>query len=300
VTKSPAHASEPLALVTCDTEARVAVVDLARGVVVRSLPVLPAPRSIERVGGGDALVCHTTTGAVTVIDGSTLRVRHVLRNFVEPRYTAAHPAGRYAFVTDSGSHEVVSVDVLRGITRGRARLPEWARHVSIDSAGRTLWVGLGTASDRIALVDVRDPARPRLVRTVRPPFPAHDVGFLPDGRHVWVTSGDRGATALLDGRGEVRLRLPAGTAPQHVSFADDRTYVTSGADGTLTVHSLRDGRVERRTQVPVGSYNVQTGHAALVVSPSLDRGTLCVLDRRGVLVHEVRVAPSSHDACFVG
>ena len=35
-----------------------------------------------------------------------------------------------------------------------------------------------------------------------------------------------------------------------------------------------------------------------VVTPSLDRGTLCVVSERGAVVERVRVARSSHDACF--
>jgi len=74
--------------------------------------------------------------------------------------------------------------------------------------------------------------------------------------------------------------------------------VTSGEDGTLRVQSLLDGRVLRTARIPVGSYNVQEA-AGWIMTPSLDRGTFCVLDRRGRLVRRVQVAPSSHDACFV-
>jgi len=56
--------------------------------------------------------------------------------------------------------------------------------------------------------------------------------------------------------------------------------------------------VLRTTNIPVGSYNVQEAFGS-IVTPSLERGTLCVLDRRGRLRRRVQVAPSSHDACFV-
>jgi hypothetical protein len=56
--------------------------------------------------------------------------------------------------------------------------------------------------------------------------------------------------------------------------------------------------VLRETRIPVGSYNVQRA-GSRVLTPSLDRGTLCVLDGRGVLQRRVQVAASSHDACFV-
>jgi hypothetical protein len=83
-----------------------------------------------------------------------------------------------------------------------------------------------------------------------------------------------------------------------VTFTERFAYVTSGDDGTLRVHRLSDGRAIRTTVVPVGSYNVQQG-LGRIVTPSLDRGTLCILDPRGALLHRTQVAPSSHDACLV-
>jgi DNA-binding beta-propeller fold protein YncE len=290
---------DPVALVTADTESRVAVVELSTGKVVRSIPTLPGPRSVESLSGTIGVVCHTAHGAVSLIDGPSLRVRHVLKGFDEPRYTAAAPNGRHAFVSDSGRHEVVTVDVLRGRVVARVAVGGPARHVSIDPSGRTIWVSLGSKAEQVAVVDVSRPAAPRLVRRFRPPFLAHDVGIVPGGRHVWVSSGARGALAVYDRRtGEVLRRLPADAPPQHVTFSGGNAYVTSGEDGTLRVQSLRDGRVLHLTRIPVGSYNVQEAFA-WIVTPSLDRGTFCVLDRRGRLRHRVQVAASSHDACFV-
>jgi hypothetical protein len=271
------------ALVTCDSQSRLAVVDLSSFRVTRSIATLPDPRSIERVGDV-AVLCHTTVGAVSIIgrDG----VRHVLRGFVEPRYTAAHPGGRHAFVTDSGRSAVVAIDVVRGRVLGRAALPGWARHITIDATGGRLWVALGSASEHVAVVDTRTMQRTSLVT---PGFPAHDVGCAPDGR-LWITSGAvrRLAVAGAD-RG-------ADAAPQHVTFDRTRAFVTSGADGTLQVLDL-SGRILRTAAIPVGSYNVQYG-GGHVITPSLDRGTLAVLDSRGGSLATVHVADSCHDACF--
>jgi DNA-binding beta-propeller fold protein YncE len=289
----------PIALVTADTQARVAAVELSTGKIVRWIPTLPGPRSVESVSGIVAVVCHTAHGAVSVIDGPTLRVRHVLRGFDEPRYTAAAPGHRYAFVTDSGRNEVVTVDVVRGRVVARVAVGGPARHLSLDPGGRILWVSLGSQADTVAIVDVSKPTAPRLLHRLRPPFLAHDVGFAPGGRHVWVSSGDRGALAVHDRRsGNVLRKLPADAPPQHVTFFGRNAYVASGDDGTLRVQSLKDGRVLRTTRIPVGSYNVQVAFGS-IVTPSLERGTLCVLDRRGRLLRRVQVAPSSHDACFV-
>jgi hypothetical protein len=48
----------------------------------------------------------------------------------------------------------------------------------------------------------------RVLRVVRPPFLAHDVGFSPDGRRVWVTAGRERRMALYGPAG-TRLRLMA-------------------------------------------------------------------------------------------
>jgi len=274
---------EPLAYVTADAESHVVVVGMTSGRVYRRIETLPSPFSIERVGG-TAVVAHTVSGRVTVLD------RHVIDGFGEPRYTAAARDGRHAFVSDSGDARLVTIDVGRGAVVGHVKLSQWPRHLSLSRDGRTLWVSLGTAADAIAVVDVADPRRPRLSGHVRPRFPAHDVGFAPSG-HVWVTSGEQRSIAA-DGR-----LLAADGAPQHVTFLGDRAYVTSGADGTLRVYHEPTAQLLLTTRIPVGSYNVQFA-AGRVLTPSLDRGTLCVVDAAGRVRETARVASSCHDACL--
>jgi DNA-binding beta-propeller fold protein YncE len=281
----------PSALVTADLESHVVLVDFATGSVRKRIATRPGPRSIERVGEA-AVVAHTVVGEVSVIRG--FEVRHVIEGFAEPRYTASAPDGRHAFVTDSGRAELATVDVVRGKVVARLKLRQWPRHLSLSGDGRTLWVALGTASPELAIVDVQDPLRPRLRGSVRPGFAAHDVGFAPDGR-VWVTGGEARTTAVYE-EGTFRF-LPAGSAPQHVTFLAGRVFVTSGDDGTLHVHDAAARRVLHATRVPVGSYNVQFA-GGRIITPSLNAGTLCVLDSHGRLHERVRVAASSHDACL--
>src|SRR6266849_2749564 len=244
----------PLAFATADDASHIAVVDMASGVVRSRIPTRPGPRSIESTGDA-AVVAHWDLGELTVLNSRKLTVRHVLSGFEQPRYTAASANGRYAFVTDSGRVDVATVDVLRGVVVARLKLWQWPRHLSISPDGRTLWVGLGTASSELAVVDVTDPVRPRLHGRVRPPFLMHDVGFVPDGRHAWVSAGGSRELAVYDVRsGHVLKRLPADGGPQHVTFLGGRAYVTSGASGTLRVHDEASGRLLHTAPVPVGSY----------------------------------------------
>lgn len=287
-----AAAAAPLALrgrvfayVTEDTESRVAIVDLRSGAVLHRIATRPGPRSVERVGGV-AVVAHSAVGAVSIVD--ELGVRHEVGGLEEPRYTAGSRDARHAFVTDASRVELLSVDLTRGAVVGRVKLKLWPRHLTLAPDGRTLHVSLGTASPQIAIVDVGDPRRPRLVRYVAPPFAAHDVGVAPSGR-LWITAGED-RTIWAHGR-----VLAADGAPQHVTFLDGRAFVTSGADGTLRVYDEATARLLRTARVPAGSYNVQF-RAGRVLTPSLNEGTLCVLDPDGTLLRRARVAPSCHDA----
>jgi DNA-binding beta-propeller fold protein YncE len=288
----------PLALVTADRESRIVPVVLGTGERLRPIPTLPGPRSIESSFATTAIVAHTSEGAVSIVDGVRLRVRHVLRGFGEPRYTAVGAEG-LAYVTDSKLGELVVLDLERGRVVGRVELPGPARHVTIEPVTRTLWVALGSAARELAVVDATLPWRPRLRRLLRAPFRAHDVGFAPDGSRVWVTSGDRARIAVFDTRRrEPLFQLEHGAPPQHVTLGRKVAYVTSGKDGFLTVHRLADGHVLRRTPIPVGSYNL-TRDWNCVLTPSLDRGTLTVLNERGTLLERNRVALAAHDAAFV-
>jgi hypothetical protein len=201
-------------------------------------------------------------------------------------------------VSDAKRGEVVALDVLRGRVLARAPVGALARHITIDPSGRTLWISLGTKAREVAVVDVSQRARPRLVRRFEPPFLAHDVGWAPDGHHVWLSSGDRNELAVYSARsGRVRSRVPGDEPPQHVTFRGERAYVSSGESGTLRVHRV-GGRELRATAVPEDSYNVQQANG-WVVTPGLGRGTLCILDSRGRVLRREIVARSSHDACIV-
>ena len=290
-------AGRDVALVTADLESRLVAVDLETGRVHRYVPTLPRPRSIETVASR-AVVAHSEIGVVTIVRSSSLSVAHVLRGFGEPRYTAGHPDGRHAYVSDAKRGEVVVLDVITGRVLGRVPVGQHARHITIDPVGRTVWDALGPKAEKVAVVDVRHRTQPRLVRRFRPPFLAHDVGFAPDSRHAWVSSGAVNEVALYSARtGRLVARIPADEPPQHFTFKGERVYHASGESGTLRVHAA-DGRLLRLTRIPDESYNVQQD-LGWVVTPGLGTGTLCILNPRGRILRTAKIARSSHDACVV-
>jgi DNA-binding beta-propeller fold protein YncE len=287
-----------VALATADLESHVVALELATGRLVKRIRTEPSPRSIESSPFGQVVVAHTPIGALTVLDSVSLSVRAVLRGLDEPRYTAMHPGEALAYVTDSGRGEVVTVDLERARIVHRTRVPGPARHVCVD-AGTTLWTSLGSAAERIAVLDLVDPRRPRLVRLIDPPFLAHDVVFAPDGAHAWVSSGASNALALYRLAGGRPRVLAAAAPPQHVAFVGRQAFVASGRDGTMQRRRL-DGGVVDTTRVPHGSYNVTGGTTrgrTSVATPSLNEGTVSVLAPGGDVRFIRRVTRSAHDAC---
>jgi DNA-binding beta-propeller fold protein YncE len=243
-----------------------------------------------------ALVAHTALGRLSLVESAELHVRKVVDGFGAPRYTAGR--GLLAYVTDSARREVVTVDVELGAVVARAAVPGPARHVTITPDEEEIWTSLGSKARQLAVLDARRPKRPRLVRTLTPPFLAHDVVAAPDGQHVWVTAGDSRRIAVYDRRGRRPLEIiAAGAAPQHIAFVGNRAFVASGDDGTIRVHRL-NGDLLREAEVPVGSYNVAFGGGA-AVTPSLSRGTVAVLDERGRVQAVRKIARAAHDACLL-
>lgn len=287
-----------VALVTADLEDEVVVLDPSSARTLGRIPTALGPRSIEAVDSRLAVVAHTQVGRVSVVDAAARAVRTELDDFAAPRYTAVHPNRRLAYVTDSAAAEVVGLDVQRGRIVSRTAVPGPARHVSLDPSGSLLWAALGSKAERLVVLALDDPRRPRLEGTITPPFLAHDVVFAPDGRHVWVTAGAGRRIAIQrSGTREIVRVLEADRAPQHVAFVGGLAFVASGDDGTLRVHR-QDGRLVRRVDVPVGSYNVSYGWGR-AITPSLSLGTVSFLDDRG-RVRAVRdVARAAHDACIV-
>jgi DNA-binding beta-propeller fold protein YncE len=291
-----------VALVTADLESHVAALDVSSGRVVKRIRTVPGPRSVESSPFGKVVVAHIPGGVVTIVDAATLTVRTTLRGFARPRYTAMHPSEPVAYVSDSERGEVVTIDLDRAAVVHRTHVPGPARHISTD--GRTLWTALGSAAERVAVLDLANPRRPTLARLITPPFPAHDVVFAPDGARVWVTSGARNAIAIYRLAGGAPRVLAAGAPPQHAAFVLSHAYVANGADGTVQRRRL-DGVPLRSTRVPHGSYNVTCvqpetsfGRAA-VVTPSLNEGTVAVLAPSGAVRLVRRVTRSAHDACVV-
>ncbi len=296
-----AGGGNPVALVTAETMNELLAVSLPGGRILKRLRMPADPENIE-TSDRTGVVVSTRAGAVTLIDLRRLRVVKVLRGFGSPHIPLIGRDGRFAYVTDDARGQLVVIDLVRRRVTRRVYVGYGAHHMTEDGPGNWLWIALGERARSIAVVDVSNPARPRLFEHVDPRGGAHDLAFSPGGSRVWVTYDDRPEVGVFSATtGKLVRLLHAGSAPQHILFGPagggGHAYVTSGDDGTLRIFSARTGRLLRTVRTSYGSFNLAT-YGSFVATSSLYRGTLMEFDENGYRRLTKHVAPAARDLVF--
>jgi DNA-binding beta-propeller fold protein YncE len=290
----PAPAPRPQALVTTETENRLAVVDLPSGRIARQI-TLPADPEFVAADRHVVVVVSPAAGAVSVLDRSSLHPIGILRGFGSPHIAELSPDGRYAYVTDDARGELAVIRLRDAHLVARIPVGAGAHHLGVRPDGGQLWIALGESARTIVIVETSDPARPRVIGQFDPGFAAHDLLFAPGGRRVWITpasSSDVGVFSTQTHR--MLFGVPAGAPPQHVAFAGERAYLTSGYGSQIEMARIGSGRVLKVVHAAYGSFNLDVS-AGFVAVASLLRGTLSVYDDRLRLLHVERVAPAARD-----
>lgn len=292
---------EPVALVTAETQNELIAVDLPSGRILKRLPMPADPENVA-ANATHAVVVSPRAGAVTLIGLRRLRVLKVLRGFGTPHLAAIVPDHEIAYVTDDARGQLAVIDLARRRVARKVFVGIGAHHLTISPDWSRTWVALGERARAITVLDTTSPGAPRVIGHVDPDGEAHDLGFSPNGKRVWITYDDRSIVAIVDAQTRRRLgTLSAGSPPQHIAFDQfsnaRHAYLTSGDDGTLQIVSLRTLRIVRDVPVSRGSFNVSTG-GDLVLSSSLTTGTLTEMTGSGHVLLRKRVAPAARDVAL--
>lgn len=298
------------ALVTDETQGRLLIVNLPSGRIAQSIPVPADPEDIAASGaGGVVVVVSAAAGKVTIINRDTLKVAKTFGGFEQPHIAAISPDGSYAYITDDsrGTLTVIRLSDLR-ITDTIA-VGVGAHHIGFSPTMRTIWVALGENAQLITTLSTvgrgtrgarqtLQLGHPHVVGRFTPGFPAHDLGFSPDGRTVWVTSAAGPDVTAFDARTHhVRFRVAVGAPPQHLAFQGRYAYLTSGYGSVIEKVTASTGHVVARASAPYGSFELAVGDG-YVVSASLLRGTLAIYTPNLKPVRVVTLAPATREVAI--
>jgi YVTN family beta-propeller protein len=269
---------------------------------------LPAdPQDIAATGdGGVVAVVSSSAAKVTVLDRGTLRVIKTFGGFDRPHIVATSPDDAYAYVTDDVRGTLTAIRLSDMKATSTISVGRGAHHLAFTPDERQVWVALGESAQQITVIStvvkwppdsspVIDPGRPHVIGHVALGFPAHDLGFSPDGRQVWITSAAGNDVTVLDARSHHALfRVPVGKAPQHLAFDGRYAYLTSGYGSTIVKVDTMTGQVIRRTAAPYGSFELAAADGYVGTS-SLLRGTLAIYTTGLKLLRVVKLAPATRE-----
>jgi DNA-binding beta-propeller fold protein YncE len=301
--------AHPQALVTDEAQNRLLVVDLPRGRIAHSVPVPADPEDIAVSGdGGVVIVVSSAAGKVTILNRDTLRPIKTFGGFDEPHIAEISRDGAYAYITDSrGTLTVIRLSDMK--VTATVSVGSGAHHLSFSPTDRTVWIALGENAEQLTTLTtvlsrpqgaspVVNPADPRVVGHFAPGFAAHDLGFSPDGRTVWVTSAvGPDVTAFSTTTHRPLFRVPVGAPPQHLAFTGRFAYLTSGYGSTIEKVDAATGRVITRATAPYGSFELSAADG-YVVSASLLRGTLAIYNPDLKLLRVVKLAPATREVAI--
>jgi DNA-binding beta-propeller fold protein YncE len=300
----------PQALVTDEAQNRLLLVDLPSGRIARSVSVPADPEDIATSGnGGVVIVVSSRAGKVTLLDRDTLRVIRTFGGFEEPHIAEISPDGSYAYITDDARGTLTVINLADMKIASTVAVGLGAHHLTFSPTERTVWVALGENAEKITTLStvisrphgaspVGNPGRPRVVGHFTPGFAAHDLGFSPNGRSIWVTSAAGPNVTAFSARTHRPLfQVPVGAPPQHIAFKRAYAYLTSGYGGVIEKVDAATGRVITRASSPYGSFELAAADGYVVTS-SLLRGTLAIYTPDLKLLHVVTLAPATREVAI--
>jgi hypothetical protein len=260
----------PVALVVAEASNELFAVSLGRrGGHVLERVRLDDPLMVATALHGPAVVVDPH-GRVTLLAWHSLRSIKVFHGFRQPEVAAIAPGGRYAYVSDGGSGQLIAIDLQQQRIVARVFVGWEAHHLDFSPDGRRLWIALGETARTIVRLDTSNLRHPRVVGRIHPRVTAHGIEFSPDGRTAWVSSSAAPfVTVFAAATGRALREIGAGKGPQEIAFSGKRALITSGYGSSMEAVSWRTYGRHGSVAMPYGSFNLATLGGKVVTSSVL-------------------------------
>jgi DNA-binding beta-propeller fold protein YncE len=226
---------------------------------------------------GRAVATNGLAATAVIFDETTGRVLSTVPTGEDPDAIVVEPRSGLVVITDEKGADLTLIDPLAGVAVGSIPLGGAPDFPAVDGRG-LVYVNINSKNE-IAVVDV---AKRAILRRLALPGCEGPTGLAYDAAdRLLLTVCENGAVLFLDAEaGRVLQSFHVGAAPDAVLFdaARRRAFVPSGADGVLTIFSVRGRKritIRQRllTQVGVrlGALDPLTGRlylpAAQIIPP---------------------------------
>lgn len=214
-------------------------------VLVHGLGFAPDGRALAVVSIG--------SNSVTFIDTATNAVKHTTYVGRSPHEAFFTPDGKEVWVTVRGEDYVSVIDPQTFMEKARLKTPNGPGMTIFSPDGRYGYV-CSSFTPELVVFDVASHAQMASVPQPSPFCP--NIAATPDGKQVWYTLKDIGATVVIDARPPFAQLKMMNTGPltNHVNFVSTPSgqfaYVSIG--GLSEVQVFRTDNFEKVAAIPVG------------------------------------------------
>ncbi len=163
----------------------VSEVDLARGRVVRTLPVGEHPRGMVLTRGGSLYVANFDGASIDVFRGPDMGESYRLAACAIPRHLALSPDERTLFISCYHDSRIDALDLATERVTHSVPIGTWPKSLEATADGRYVYSADYGATNSVSVVDTRD--WKETTYTVPGLDRGSGIAVLPGGERVAVT-----------------------------------------------------------------------------------------------------------------
>lgn len=209
------------AFVTNSGDDAVAVVDLVRKAVVRTVSTGRSPHGLRiSPDGREIYVANVGDGSVSVIDAEKLVEVARVGVGKAPVQVGFTPDGKRVYVSLRDENSVAIIDTVSRTKIGTVTVGQGPIQVHATPDGRFVYVAnQGSDAEPADTVSVIDVATGLVVDTIRTGKGAHGVAASDDGRLVFITNIVEGTVSVIDTSARVVVAaFHVGRGPNGITF----------------------------------------------------------------------------------
>jgi mxaJ protein len=258
----PAMADDECAKLGADkTKDGIAVIDAARGAVLRVLPAGSDPEEFDvDAASGRLFVSNEDAGELSIVDLETGEVLRTVDVGGEPEGVRLRPDRATVYVTSESDHAVTVVDAQSGAVLDSIDVGWRPRDAIFAADGSRAYVSSEHGSS-VAVVDV---ATSKVLETIALPAGSLPMGLAlsPQGERLYVANGRARTVSVIDlATSSVVAQVRVGARPWGIGLTSDGKflYTANGSSNDVSVIDTASLNVIATVRVGAAPWGIAVG-----------------------------------------